>query len=135
MEHHTALKMAQALKAILKPACERIETAGWGVVFALRTGPGDFNKLLVTNVRFGGACPAGRKVAGGRVWDISALPEGAAGLPPNRFLAKHNDKARVIPTLTEEISLRRWASPACPRRSGRCGRSGKSCDRARYPEG
>ena len=47
----------------------------WGVLYAIRTGPGDFNHLLVTNRRFGGACPPGRKVAGvsdysemSRVW-------------------------------------------------------------------
>ena len=52
-----------------------IEPVQWGVVYAIRTGPGDFNHLLVTNRRFGGACPPDRKVAGvsdysemSRVW-------------------------------------------------------------------
>jgi hypothetical protein len=48
-----------------------IGPAQWGVLYAIRTGPGDFNHLLVTNRRFGGACPPGRKVAG--VGDYSEM--------------------------------------------------------------
>ena len=48
-----------------------IEPAQWGVIFAIRTGPGDFNHLLVTSRYKGGACPTNRRVAGGQVWDTS----------------------------------------------------------------
>ena len=51
--------------------------AQWGVIYAIRTGPGDFNRLLVTSRRWGGGCPLDRKVAGGRVWFID--PEGGPG--------------------------------------------------------
>jgi DNA polymerase/3'-5' exonuclease PolX len=49
-----------------------IEPAQWGVIFAIRTGPGDFNHRLVTSRALGGACLLDRKVAGGRVWDLAA---------------------------------------------------------------
>jgi len=39
--------------------------AQWGVIFALRTGPGDFNTLLVTSRLRGGAMPLDMRVAGG----------------------------------------------------------------------
>ena len=45
----------------------------WGVIYAIRTGPGKLNRLLVTGQWFGGACPKDRKVAGGRVWDMGNL--------------------------------------------------------------
>ena len=45
--------------------------AQWDVLCAIRTGPGDFNHLLVTNRRFGGACPPDHKVAG--VSDYSGM--------------------------------------------------------------
>jgi len=48
-----------------------IEPAQWGVIYAIRTGPGDFNHLLVTSRYKGGACPTSRRVAGGQVWDTS----------------------------------------------------------------
>jgi len=48
-----------------------IEPRQWGVIYAIRTGPGDFHRLLVTSQWFGGACPKDRKVAGGRVWFIA----------------------------------------------------------------
>jgi len=54
-----------------------VEPAQWGVIYAIRTGPGDFNRLLVTSRRWGGGCPLDRKVAGGRVWFID--PEGGPG--------------------------------------------------------
>jgi len=44
----------------------------WGVIYAIRTGPGDVNHRLVTSRALGGACPLDRKVAGGRVWDLTA---------------------------------------------------------------
>ncbi len=42
--------------------------AQWGVIYALRTGPSDFNRLLVTPSAQGGALPAGRSVQGGQLW-------------------------------------------------------------------
>jgi hypothetical protein len=48
-----------------------IGPAQWGVIYAIRTGPGDFNHLLATNRRFGGACPLDRKVSG--VGDYSEM--------------------------------------------------------------
>jgi len=43
--------------------------ARWGVIMAIRTGPADFSKWIVTNRSKGGALPNGWKVADGRVWD------------------------------------------------------------------
>ena len=67
-----------------------IEPAQWGVIYAIRTGPGDFNRLLVTSQRYGGACPLDRKVAGGRVWYMSSqTPEEQATLasmPATKFV-------------------------------------------------
>jgi DNA polymerase/3'-5' exonuclease PolX len=63
---------------------------------------------LVTSQWFGGACPKGRKVAGGRVWDFSgctvATQRALARMPAHRFarLAEKGDvSANVIPTPTE----------------------------------
>jgi DNA polymerase/3'-5' exonuclease PolX len=42
--------------------------ASWGVIFALRTGPGDFNKLLVTSQGLRGVMPPDKRVAGGQLW-------------------------------------------------------------------
>jgi DNA polymerase/3'-5' exonuclease PolX len=39
----------------------------WGYLFALRTGPADFSRLLVTPVDRGGALPAGYRCHGGNV--------------------------------------------------------------------
>ena len=39
-----------------------------GLILALRTGPGDFNRLLVTARRYGGAMPAGMRMQGGYLW-------------------------------------------------------------------
>ena len=55
--------------------------AQWGVIYAIRTGPGDLNRLLVTSRRWGGGCPLDRKVAGGRVWFIDPGREDLAGMP------------------------------------------------------
>jgi len=39
-----------------------------GLILALRTGPGEFNHLLVTARRYGGAMPAGMRMQGGYLW-------------------------------------------------------------------
>ena len=46
----------------------RAERANWGLILALRTGPGDFNKLLVTRSWDGGAMVADMKMEGGYLW-------------------------------------------------------------------
>lgn len=72
-----------------------IEPATWGVIFAIRTGPGEFNKLLVTSQFFGGACPKNRKVAGGRVWNIGAYAPGyrrdLAAMAASKFIKRVGD--------------------------------------------
>jgi len=40
----------------------------WGLQLALRTGPADFNRLLVSHEWNGGAMPVGMKMAGGWLW-------------------------------------------------------------------
>jgi DNA polymerase/3'-5' exonuclease PolX len=85
-----------------------VAPAEWGVIYAIRTGPGDFNRLLVTNRRWGGGCPLDQKVAGGRVWRMGGTPrahEAWALMPATRF-AKLAEReaidASLIPTPTEE---------------------------------
>jgi len=95
--------------------------AQWGVIYAIRTGPGDFNHLLVTNRRFGGACPLDRKVAGGRVWGLSqcapAQARHYAGMVASKFasLAEGADlPVSVVPTPEEDdffsaLGVPRWS--------------------------
>ena len=40
----------------------------WGLILALRTGPGEFNRLLVTRRCYGGAMPDGMRMQGGYLW-------------------------------------------------------------------
>jgi hypothetical protein len=89
----------------------------WGVIYAIRTGPGDFNKLLVTNQWFGGACPRDRKVAGGRVWFIAPDRKDLARMPASKFarLAERGEiDASMIPTPTEEDFFRQMDIPCWP---------------------
>jgi hypothetical protein len=82
-----------------------IEPRQWGVVYAIRTGPGDFNRFLVTSRWFGGACPKDRKVAGGRVWFIDPGREDLARMPATKFarLAERGQiDATMIPPTPEE---------------------------------
>jgi DNA polymerase/3'-5' exonuclease PolX len=91
-----------------------IEPRQWGVIYAIRTGPGDFNKLLVTNQWFGGACPRDRKVAGGRVWFIVPDRRDLARMAASNFarLAERGEiDASVIPTPTEEDFFRQMGVP------------------------
>lgn len=62
--------------------------AQWPVIYAIRTGPWQFNRLLVTNERVGGACPADLKVAGGQVWYIGdcEYAESLALMPSSKFI-------------------------------------------------
>ena len=43
--------------------------AQWGVLAAIRTGPAEFSRKLVTQARFGGYLPAGWRVQGGTLSD------------------------------------------------------------------
>lgn len=43
----------------------RAKRENWGLVLALRTGPADFNHILVTSDRWGGAMPGNMRMAGG----------------------------------------------------------------------
>jgi DNA polymerase/3'-5' exonuclease PolX len=81
-----------------------IEPRQWGVIYAIRTGPGDFNRVLVTSRRWGGGCPLDRKVAGGRVWFIDPGREDLARMPATKFarLAERGEiEATMIPTPEE----------------------------------
>jgi DNA polymerase/3'-5' exonuclease PolX len=40
----------------------------WGLIYALRTGPGDFNKTLVTHLSYGGALPLDMAMTRGYLW-------------------------------------------------------------------
>jgi hypothetical protein len=91
--------------------------AQWGVAYAIRTGPGDFNRLLVTSRRRGGGCPLDQKVAGGRVWFIDPGREDLGQMPAHKFaqLAERGSiDARLIPTPTEEDFFRRLCAPCWP---------------------
>jgi len=46
----------------------RAEVGNWGLQLALRTGPAEFNHLLVTPRSQRGAMPAGMRMAGGWLW-------------------------------------------------------------------
>jgi hypothetical protein len=95
-----------------------IEPRQWGVIYAIRTGPGDFNRLLVTSRRWGAGCPRDRKVAGGRVWFIDPGRENLARMPATKFarLAERGEiEAAMIPT-PEEDFFRVLAVPCWPPR-------------------
>jgi DNA polymerase/3'-5' exonuclease PolX len=95
-----------------------IEPRQWGVIYALRTGPGDFNRILVTSRLFGGACPPGRKVAGGRVWSLADCSgKHMARIPASKFarLAERGEiDAAVISTPTEASFFEALGFPFWP---------------------
>jgi hypothetical protein len=94
-----------------------IEPRQWGVIYAIRTGPGDFNRLLVTSRRWGGGCPLDRKVAGGRAWFIDPGRGDLARVPATKFarLAERGEiEATMIPTPEEEDSFRVLDIPCWP---------------------
>jgi DNA polymerase/3'-5' exonuclease PolX len=93
--------------SVLKPA-------EWGTILAIRTGPGEFNKLLVQH-----AHTVGRKVADGQVWDLSGLEEGLrwklAALPSDKFVKETMRLGlAVIPTPTEEAYFAALKAPCWP---------------------
>lgn len=65
------------------------EAGNWGLILALRTGPADFNHLLVTSVAMGGAMPLTMRMQDGWLWRRGERVEtgtedeffGALGLP------------------------------------------------------
>jgi DNA polymerase/3'-5' exonuclease PolX len=91
-----------------------IEPWQWGAIYAVRTGPGDLNRLLVTSQWFGGTCPKDRKVAGGRVWFIAPDRKDLARMPASKFarLAERGEiDGSMIPTPTEEGFFRQVGLP------------------------
>lgn len=46
-----------------------VEPETWGVLYAIRSGPAEFSKRLVTERSKGGFLPDGYSVAHGRLWD------------------------------------------------------------------
>ena len=46
----------------------RADWANWGLILALRTGPADFMKVLVSHEWKGGVMPVGMKMQGGYLW-------------------------------------------------------------------
>jgi hypothetical protein len=95
--------------------------AQWGVIYAIRTGPGDFNHRLVTSQALGGACPLDRKVAGGRVWDLTTYTQidrvNVIKMPATKFLrlvGRSIPAALVIPTPEEEDFFAALGVPCWP---------------------
>jgi DNA polymerase/3'-5' exonuclease PolX len=98
-----------------------VGSAQWGVIYAIRTGPGDFNHRLVTSRALGGACPLDRKVAGGRVWDLTAYTtigrHNISRMPATKFLrlvGRSIPGAPVIPTPEEEDFFAALGVPCWP---------------------
>jgi hypothetical protein len=98
-----------------------IEPVQWGVIYAIRTGPGDFNHRMVTSRKFGGACPLGRKVAGGRVWDLTAYTmiekANVTRMPATKFVklvGRSIPGVPVIPTPEEEGFFAALGVPCWP---------------------
>lgn len=96
-----------------------VEPAQWGVIYALRTGPGKFNRHLVTSQWFRGVCPKNRKVSGGQVWELPPHPreqESLAAMPSSKFLrvAKINPAIKPIPTPEEQDFFRELDFPWWP---------------------
>lgn len=66
----------------------------WGVMLAIRTGPAEFSKRLVTIRQKGGLLPSYLQVKDGRVWSTGPIPTpeesdffkllGIAWIPPDR---------------------------------------------------
>jgi DNA polymerase/3'-5' exonuclease PolX len=44
------------------------QEGNWGVIFALRTGPAEFNRLLVSSIAVGGAMPFNIRMRDGYLW-------------------------------------------------------------------
>jgi DNA polymerase/3'-5' exonuclease PolX len=61
----------------------RTEIDNWGYILALRTGPADFNKLLVTKRAHGGALPPNILLRDGHVWHIGRCNQQTEISTPN----------------------------------------------------
>lgn len=68
-------------KGVAVDVFQVLPPAQWGVIFAIRTGPYDYSRNLVTSVAHGGRMPGGMKVDGGAVWRINALGDKVGMLP------------------------------------------------------
>jgi DNA polymerase/3'-5' exonuclease PolX len=68
-------------KGVAVDVFQVIPPAQWGVVLAIRTGPSDYSRNLVTSVAYGGMMPAGMKVDGGALWRLGHLGEKVEMLP------------------------------------------------------
>jgi DNA polymerase/3'-5' exonuclease PolX len=91
-----------------------VEPTTYGVILALRTGPGDFNKVLVNH-----AHTIGRKVAGGRVWDLTPFRDCCKWkwlqLPSSKFIAVAQDHGvQTMDTPTEEEYFKALGVPCWP---------------------
>jgi len=64
-QHETGLKID--LFVVRPPA-------SWGALLAIRTGPADFSRLLVTSIDSGGAMPAGMICDRGALWSVAPSP-------------------------------------------------------------
>jgi DNA polymerase/3'-5' exonuclease PolX len=94
-----------------------IEPRQWGVIYAIRTGPGDFNRLLVTSQWFGGACPKDWKAACGRVWFIDPNRKDLARMPATklaRLAERERIEATMISTPEGEDFFRQLCVPCWP---------------------
>jgi len=80
-----------------------IDPAQWGIIFAIRTGPGDWNRLLVSDRRIGGACPEDLKISGGQVWYLPENDYQLSLMPSNKFLkVAEANGAKTRPVESEE---------------------------------
>lgn len=59
----------------------------WGAQLAIRTGPADFSRLLVTSRRFGGAMPDGWKLSEGRLHTPDGMLKGCHTSSEREFFA------------------------------------------------
>lgn len=96
---------------------------GWGVDLAIRTGPAEFSKALVTRTCFGGYLPINMLVRDLRVWKFQAdqAPEGQPVPEGLRWFEEMDDKAprtgyyAAVPTPEEtdflKLTVGRWIDP------------------------
>ena len=92
--------------------------ASWGAIFAIRTGPGDFNHMLVTH-----AHGLNRKVAGGQVWQLKGPPRlvrELCVLPSTVFLRRAKELGfHTLSTHTEAQFFAALKVPCWPPREHR----------------
>lgn len=84
--------------------CCVLPPASWGVIFALRTGPGDFNRRLVTSRTFGGAMDPFMQVAGGQL----LRQGGVVDTPTERHFFREIGVPHWLPANRTEERLKAW---------------------------